>query len=151
MIFPCLMPWPLIFFLIFFFLHCFPAWLDEVQHIHLMKSFCSMAFQALYVRARLLLGLHLNHSFSPSCLPSTLAIHTKPTPASQFGPCCLSAWKTLLLDLPMVSCLCRSHLTDWPSPCFSNSSQISFYHITDFHGLLFWTVFLKLFIVCFLY
>lgn len=87
-----------LFFLFFssaiIYLQCFLQQFEEVQQVHLVKFFCSMAFQILCITAQ---NCFCNLT-SNDCLSFTLSIdsglYTKQAPASELCPCCPSACKT---------------------------------------------------------
>ena len=87
-----------LFFLFFssaiIYLQCFLQQFEEVQQVHLVKFFCSMAFQILCITAQ-----NCFCNLTPNdCLSFTLSIdsglYTKQAPASELCPCCPSACKT---------------------------------------------------------
>lgn len=135
-------------------LQCSPARLEEVQQAHLVKSFCSMAFQALCVRAQnyfwnltsitlsLLHSLHWQRPCTPSRLLPLSFVLAAPLPGRLF-PQIFPWWAACPGLISHRTC------SEWLSLCFSNSGQVSFYHSIAFNGL-FWTVFFNLLIVYFL-
>lgn len=107
-----------------------------------------MAFQTLCIRAENYLWNLISNTLS--------LLHTGRPHQAGFLRCALPSvfpppGNTLPLDLSWLHVHISYpmwHAPEWPSLCFSNSSQV--YLITAFHSFLFWTVFLHCFIVCLL-
>ena len=103
-----------LFFLFFssavIYLQCFPQQFEEVQQVHLVKFFCSMAFQVLCITAQNCFCNLTSTTVSPSLFLLTLAFTpSRLLPLSFALAAPLPA--RLPQDLPVMSGMSRSHLS----------------------------------------
>lgn len=101
------------------YLQCFPQQFEELQQVHLVKFFCSVAFQILCVTAQNCFCNLTSMTVSPSLFLLTLAfIPSRLLPLSFALAAPLPA--RLPPDLPVMSSLSRSHLSQG-RPCNSTT------------------------------